>query len=188
MPLSEDITPTPVSPYGVTKLAAEHLCRLYSAVHGLPTIALRLFTVYGPRQRPDMAFQQFMTAILSGHAINVYGDGSQTRDFTFVDDVVQAFRLAGERCVIGQLSGQVFNVAGGSRVALRDVLDVLAAIAGCDLRISSQPAQPGDVRDTWADTSRIAQHLRFTPSVTLAEGLSRQWKHNSTRAAQKGVD
>lgn len=182
LPLSEELAPAPVSPYGVTKLAAEHLCRLYSAVYGLPTISLRLFTVYGPRQRPDMAFQRFMTALAQGQEITVYGDGSQTRDFTFVDDVVQAFRLAGERCVAGLLGGQVFNVAGGSRVALHDVLNALAAITGHELSTHALPAQPGDVRDTWADTASAATHLGFAPTITLAEGLARQWQHVSAMA------
>lgn len=177
MPLQEEMTPAPVSPYGVTKLAAEHLCQLYSAVHGLPTISLRLFTVYGPRQRPDMAFQRFLTALLSGQEIVVYGDGSQTRDFTFVSDVVQAFRLAGERCHAGQVSGQVFNVAGGSRVTLSEVLAWLPSITGRELRVHTLPPQPGDVRDTWADTLRIQAHLRFAPRVPLFEGLQKQWQH-----------
>lgn len=177
MPLAEDMTPAPVSPYGVTKLAAEHLCRLYSAVHGLPTISLRLFTVYGPRQRPDMAFQRFLTALLKGQEIILYGDGLQTRDFTFVGDVVRAFRLAGERCKAGQHSGQVFNVAGGARVALREVLTLLPTVAGRELRVRTLPAQSGDVRDTWADTTSIKTCLGFSPGVALFEGLQTQWQH-----------
>lgn len=176
MPLSEEMAPAPISPYGVTKLAAEHLCRLYSAVHGLPTISLRLFTVYGPRQRPDMAFQRFLTALLSDQEIVVYGDGSQTRDFTFVSDVVQAFRLAGQRCQAGQFSGQVFNVAGGARVALREVLALLPVITGRKLRMRILPAQPGDVCDTWADTASATVRLGFTPAVVLSDGLLRQWQ------------
>lgn len=176
MPLHEAMAPAPVSPYGVTKLAAEHLCRLYNAVHGLPTISLRLFTVYGPRQRPDMAFQRFLTALLRGEAIGVYGDGSQTRDFTFVGDVARAFRLAGERCQAGQHSGEVFNIAGGARVALADVLALLPAITGRELQMRTLPAQPGDVRDTWASTERAAAGLGWRAEIALAAGLAQQWR------------
>lgn len=183
MPLQEEMAPAPISPYGVTKLAAEHLCRLYSTVHGLPTISLRLFTVYGPRQRPDMAFQRFLSALLNGQEIIVYGDGSQTRDFTYVGDVVRAFRLAGEHCQAGQHSGQMFNVAGGSRVALREVLALLPVITDREVRMRTLPAQPGDVRDTWADTTSIEAHLGFAPTISLSEGLSRQRQHISTVTA-----
>lgn len=176
MPLREEMAPAPASPYGVTKLAAEHLCRLYSAVHGLPAISLRLFTVYGPRQRPDMAFQRFLTALRDGQEIAVYGDGAQTRDFTFVGDVVRAFRLAGARCQAGQHSGQVFNIAGGARVALSGALALLPAITGRDLRMRALPAQPGDVRDTWADTERAAAGLGWRAEVALADGLAQQWR------------
>jgi UDP-glucose 4-epimerase len=176
MPLREDMAPAPVSPYGVSKLAAEHLCRLYSTVHGVPTIALRLFTVFGPRQRPDMAFQRFLSRARDGEEIVVYGDGSQTRDFTFVGDVVRAFDLAGGRCRAGELSGQVFNVAGGARVALRAVIDLLPTVTGRDVPLRFLPAQPGDMRDTWADTAQIEQRLGFTPAVALLEGLRAQWQ------------
>lgn len=176
MPLREDMAPAPVSPYGVTKLAAEHLCRLYSTVHGLPTIALRLFTVFGPRQRPDMAFQRFLSHARDGQEIVVYGDGRQTRDFTYVTDVVRAFVLAGERCRAGELRGQVFNVAGGARVALRDAIDLLPAVTGRAVPLRFLPAQPGDVRDTWADTTNAAAQLGFAPSVSLRDGLRAQWQ------------
>lgn len=175
MPLREDMTPAPVSPYGVTKLAAEHLCRLYSTVHDLPTVALRLFTVYGPRQRPDMAFQRFLSRVRDGQAITVYGDGRQTRDFTYVSDVVRAFELAGRRCRAGELSGQVFNIAGGTRVALRTVIDLLPAVTGRAAALDFRPAQPGDMVDTWADTTRSARYLEFSPGVALLEGLQAQW-------------
>ena len=113
----------------------------------------------------------------------MYGDGTQTRDFTYVGDVVRAFRFAGERCQAGQLSGQMFNVAGGSRVALREVLALLPTITGREVRVRALPAQPGDVRDTWADTTRIAAHLGFSPQVTLPEGLRRQWQHLAAASA-----
>ena len=176
MPLREDMTPAPVSPYGVTKLAAEHLCRLYSTVHGVPAIALRLFTVFGPRQRPDMAFQRFLSRARDGQEIVMYGDGSQTRDFTYVGDVVRAFALAGERCRAGELGGQVFNVAGGARMSLRAVIDLLATVTGRDVAVRQLPAQPGDMHDTWADTTAATAQLGFVPRVSLRDGLQAQWQ------------
>jgi len=177
MPLVEEMTPAPVSPYGVTKLAAEHLCRLYSQVHGLPTISLRLFTVYGPRQRPDMAFQRFLTAVQQDQEIVVYGDGLQTRDFTYIGDVVRAFTLAGAACTDGRQSGKIFNIAGGSRVNMLDVLTAIAGITQRQPRVRHAPPQPGDVRDTWADTHQAASGISFNAQTSLAEGLSRQWQN-----------
>ncbi|MEA3337303.1 MAG: GDP-mannose 4,6-dehydratase [Chloroflexota bacterium] len=181
MPLQEDMVPAPVSPYGVTKLAAEHLCGLYSAVHGLPTVSLRLFTVYGPRQRPDMAFQRFLTAQRVGQEITIYGDGTQTRDFTYVGDVVRAFRLAADLFHSGRDSadgrGRRFNIAGGSRASIREVLSLVAQITGQELHVRYLAHQPGDVRDTWADTAQARQHLGFQAQLSLEEGLTRQWQH-----------
>ncbi|MEZ4770680.1 MAG: NAD-dependent epimerase/dehydratase family protein [Caldilineales bacterium] len=177
MPLHEDMAPAPVSPYGVTKLAAEHLCRLYAEVHDLPTIALRLFTVYGPRQRPDMAFQRFLTAQRRDQEITIYGDGTQTRDFTYVGDVVRAFLLAGAASQVRSSAGMVFNVAGGSRVTVNDVLAQIGHITGHRPHVRYLPAQPGDVRDTWADTVRAEAVLGFSASMPLADGLAEQWRH-----------
>lgn len=177
MPLAETDAPAPISPYGVTKLAAEHLCRLYSEVYGLPTISLRLFTVYGPRQRPDMGFQRFLSAAAAGEEIPLYGDGEQTRDFTYVADVVSGFTAAGGLCLAGRATGQVINIAGGSRASVNEVLAEVAALAGHPLRLRHLPSQPGDVRDTWADTTRAAALLHFHPAVSLAEGLARQWRY-----------
>jgi UDP-glucose 4-epimerase len=175
MPLAEGMAPAPVSPYGVTKLAAEHLCRLYSAAYCLPTVSLRLFTVYGPRQRPDMAFHRFLSAAAAGEEIPLYGDGGQTRDFTYAADVVDAFLAAGALCVQGRATGQVANIAGGTRASVNEVLAEVAALAGRELRIRRLPAQPGDVRDTWADTQVAAELLGFRPHVGLREGLARHW-------------
>ncbi len=176
MPLREDMALAPLSPYGVTKLAAEHLCRLYAAVYGLPTLSLRLFTVYGPRQRPDMAFSRFLTAAASGQEITLYGDGNQTRDFTYVHDVVAAFIAAGD-CLTRpdadpRSRGQVLNIAGGSRVSVNDVLAEIARLVGAPLRIQRLPPQPGDVQDTWADTAAARQLLGYAPQVGLSEGLA----------------
>ena len=170
-PLREDGPCQPVSPYGVTKLAAEHLARLYHRNHGLDTTSLRFFTVYGPRQRPDMAFHRFLCAARDGGPISVYGDGRQTRDFTFVDDIVAAARAA----ALSGPAGSVYNVGGGERVALNDVLALVEDVTGRPLRIQHQEAQKGDMRDTFADTSAAARELGFRATVSLREGLAREW-------------
>jgi UDP-glucose 4-epimerase len=154
----------------VTKLAAEHLCGLYHANYGVPTVALRYFTVYGPRQRPDMGFHKFIQAAREERPILVYGDGEQTRDFTYVADVVEANWLALDPRAVGQ----VFNIGGGSRSSLNQVLAVLEEILGKPIRRERRPPQPGDVRHTWADTSRARDSLGFTPRVSLREGLAHQ--------------
>ena len=170
LPLREDSPTRPYSPYGVTKLAAEHLCSLYHANYGLPTVSLRYFTVYGPRQRPDMGFHKFIRAALEDRPIVVYGDGEQTRDFTFVTDAVEANCLA----VAPGAAGQVFNIGGGSRVSVNQVLATLEDILGCPIRREHQAAQPGDVSHTWADTRRAQDTLGFAPKVSLQEGLARE--------------
>jgi UDP-glucose 4-epimerase len=171
LPLREDGPCAPVSPYGVTKLAAEHLARLYCRNHGLPTISLRFFTVYGPRQRPDMAFHRFLKAARDGGPVTVYGDGLQTRDFTFVDDIVGAVRAAG----LSGRPGSVYNVGGGERIALNDVLRLVGEVTGRPLQIRREETQKGDMRDTFADTTAAARDLGFRSTVGLAEGLAREW-------------
>jgi UDP-glucose 4-epimerase len=150
LPMREDARLQPVSPYGVTKLAAEHLCHLYFVNHGVPTVSLRYFTVYGPRQRPDMGFHRFLTAARQGRPLPQFGDGEQTRDFTYVSDAVSATADAAVRGV----PGRVYNIGGGSRVSLRHVFDLIGRVTGRSLRIEPQPPQKGDKRDTYADTSR----------------------------------
>jgi nucleoside-diphosphate-sugar epimerase len=170
LPLREDSLPRPYSPYGVTKLAAEHLCSLYHANHGVPTVSLRYFTVYGPRQRPDMGFCKFIQAALEDRPIVVYGDGEQTRDFTYVADAVEANWLAlGPSAV-----GEIFNIGGGSRSSVNQVLASLEDILGRPIHRERRPPQPGDVRHTWADTTRARKALGFSPRVSLCEGLTRQ--------------
>lgn len=170
LPLREDSLPRPYSPYGVTKLAAEHLCTLYHANYGVPAVALRYFTVFGPRQRPDMGFHRFIAAALRDRPILVYGDGEQTRDFTYVADAVEANWLAlGPRAV-----GQVFNIGGGTRSSVNQILATLEEILGRPVRREARPPQPGDVRHTWADTTRAREVLGFVPRVPLREGLARQ--------------
>ena len=172
LPMRETALPNPLSPYGVTKLAAEHLCTLYHANHGVPCVSLRYFTVYGPRQRPDMAFNRFIQAALAGAPITLYGDGGQTRDFTFVADAVAATAAAGTRGV----PGGVYNVGGGARVSMTHVLEVLEGIAGRRLDVRREGAQKGDMRDTYADTTRARQDLGFRPSVALADGLRAEYE------------
>jgi len=167
LPMTEDALPQPVSPYGVTKLAAEHLCHLYYVNHGIPTVSLRYFTVYGPRQRPDMGFNRFFSALLDGREVTQYGDGLQTRDFTFVADAVAATAAAAVRGI----PGRVYNIGGGSRVSLLEVFDMIRRVSGRPMQIDHQPAQKGDMRDTYADTGRARADLEFRPSVGLEEGL-----------------
>jgi UDP-glucuronate 4-epimerase len=172
LPLREDAECRPVSPYGVTKLAGEHLCRLYAKTRGLHAVALRFFTVYGPRQRPDMAFHRFMRAMLDGGPIDVYGDGGQTRDSTFVDDIVSGLLAARDAP-----PGSVINLGGGHRMTLSDTLDVLYGVTGCTPEIVRHAAQHGDARDTWADLTRARALLDYAPRTSLDEGLraEREW-------------
>lgn len=171
LPMRETAVPAPLSPYGVTKLAAEHLCNLYHANHGVPCVSLRYFTVYGPRQRPDMAFHRFFRAAIADAPIGVYGDGEQTRDFTFVADAVTATAAAATRGV----SGRVYNIGGGSRVSVNEVLEIIARVSGRRLDVHREAVQKGDMRDTYADTSRARADLGFAPSVTIAEGLRAEY-------------
>ena len=172
LPMREDVRPQPVSPYGVTKLAAEQLCYLYHVSHSVPTVSLRYFTVYGPRQRPDMGFARFLSAALRDEAVTMYGDGRQTRDFTFVADAVSATVAAATR---GKAGG-VYNIGGGSRVELLDVFELIRRITGRSLQLERLQNQRGDMRDTYADTSRARADLGFAPSVTLEQGLRVQYE------------
>lgn len=169
IPTAEDVIPRPFSPYGVTKLSAEHLCDLYHRNHGVEAVSLRLFSVYGPRQRPDMAFSIFCKAALSGAPITIFGDGGQTRDFTYVGDVVSALRLAADT---SHAVGETMNVGGGSQVSLNDAVKEISALAGHTLDVRHEDREPGDVRDTCADTRRIQELLSFQPSTSLRDGLS----------------
>jgi nucleoside-diphosphate-sugar epimerase len=173
MPTPETICPQPVSPYGITKLAAERLCWLYHQNFKVPVTALRYFTVYGPRQRPDMAFHKFFKAAIADEAIGIYGDGQQTRDFTFVSDAVAANLLAAT--VTGAI-GEVFNVGGGSRVVLADVLDTMEQVIGKPIKRSHQDNARGDARHTSADVTKARTILGYDPQVSLAEGLAREWE------------
>jgi nucleoside-diphosphate-sugar epimerase len=167
LPMREDAVCRPVSPYGVTKLAAEHLAYLYWKNFGVPAVSLRFFTVYGPRQRPDMAFHKFISAMLREKPLEIYGTGDQTRDFTFISDIVDGLVSATE----GK-PGSVYNLGGGSRVTLKRALHVLHDALGIEQRLDSQPDQAGDVRHTWADLTRARADLGYEPRVGLRQGLA----------------
>jgi UDP-glucose 4-epimerase len=171
IPMQEDALPQPVSPYGVTKLAAEQLCYLYFANYRVPTVSLRYFTVYGPRQRPDMGFHRFLRATIRGEPITLYGDGEQTRDFTFVHDAVEATASAGTRGV----PGRVYNIGGGSRVSINEVIDMIGRVAGRRPIVAGDAAQKGDMRHTFADTRLARTDLAFQPKVGLEQGLRAEY-------------
>ena len=172
IPMREDALPQPVSPYGVTKLAAEQLGHLYQMNFGVPTVAMRYFTVYGPRQRPDMAFNKFIRAAIKDEPITLYSDGEQTRDFTYVADAVAATMAAGDRGV----PGTAYNIGGGSRVSMNHVVRIIEKVVGCPLKIVREDAQKGDMRDTYADTSLARRDLGFSPTVSLEEGIQAEYR------------
>lgn len=165
-PTTEDLTPRPVSPYGVTKLAAEHLCELYRTTSGVPTVSLRLFTVYGPRQRPDMAFTRLIEAALAGDPFLLYGDGTQSRDFTYVWDVVTAMRHA----ALSPWTG-VANIGGGSRTTMNAVVAKVQEHVG-PVKLVRLPRQRGDVRHTAADTTAARKGFGYHPRTTLDQGIA----------------
>ena len=169
LPMREDANCRPVSPYGVTKLAGEQLCRLYFRNHGVPAVSLRLFTVYGPRQRPDMAFHIFLRALLEGRPLEIYGEGNQTRDFTFVSDIVEGIVLA-----MQGRDGAVYNLGGGSCVTLLEAIRTLESASGCKAQVKGESVQAGDVKHTWADLSLATDELGYAPQVPLDEGLRRE--------------
>jgi UDP-glucuronate 4-epimerase len=172
-PTPETARPQPVSPYGVTKLAAEHLCSLYAKSFGVPTVSLRYFTVYGPGQRTDMAFTRFIRAAILDEVIAIYGTGEQIRDFTYIDDIVRANILAATG---DPPPGSVFNVAGGSNVSVNETLDILGGLSGGHLKIDYQDTVAGDVFRTGADTARIEDALGWKASVSIEEGLGHHFE------------
>jgi len=171
LPMRETSPLLPVSPYGVTKLAGEMLCRLYFINHRVPTVSLRYFTVYGPRQRPDMAFHRLMRGALLQETVPLYGDGAQTRDFTFVGDAIAATLAAAER---GH-PGAVYNIGGGSRVSLRDVIRQIEQVSGKSVPLRREATQKGDMRDTYADTTLARAEIGYAPRVALPDGLAQEW-------------
>jgi UDP-glucuronate 4-epimerase len=181
-PTSETTAPRPYSPYGVTKLGAEQLCHAYRSNYGVDAAALRYFSVYGPRQRPDMAFHQFCRAALERRAIHVFGDGEQSRDFSYVEDVVRATRAAGE---VDELYERVFNVGGGDIISVNEALGILSELAGRALEVVYTDRERGDVRVTGADTERARRLLCFTPSVGIRAGLTAQYEWMRERLYEK---
>lgn len=173
LPMKENMVLQPESPYGATKLFAENLCRMYHRKYGVPIVLLRYFTVYGPHQRPDMVLQKWCRATVKQEPLTVFGDGSQTRDFTFISDAVEATMLAtrSEAAV-----GETMNVASGTQTTLREVLDLLREISDTPLNLSFERPHYGDVPDTLADISRAQRLLGYAPQVSLREGLTRQFE------------
>jgi UDP-glucose 4-epimerase len=172
LPMTEKSSLFPLSPYGVTKLASEQLCSLYFKNFDVPAVSLRLFTVYGPGQRPDMAFHKFFKAILDHKKITVFGDGKQTRDFTFIDDIIAANVSALEK---GK-PGQVYNIGGGHRETLDRIFPIFENICRTPVRMDWRERQKGDVLHTLAKIDKARKDLGFRPRTTLEEGLSREWE------------
>jgi UDP-glucuronate 4-epimerase len=169
-PTREDAFPQPISPYGVTKLACESLARTYAECFSLETVVLRYFTLYGPRQRPDMAFSRIIAALLDGQPFQVYGTGEQSRDFTYVADAVDATIAAME----GSPAGRIYNVGGGSETTLKLGLALFERLAGRRLDVRYEPTAAGDMRRTAADTNLIRSELGWVPRVSLEDGVAAQ--------------
>ncbi|MBD3413726.1 MAG: NAD-dependent epimerase/dehydratase family protein [Candidatus Aminicenantes bacterium] len=171
LPMKENSQLIPYSPYGVTKLAAENLCSLYHANYGLPVVSLRYFTVYGPRQRPDMAFHKFLKAVGENKPIEIYGTGEQTRDFTYIDDIVTANISAAEQ---GK-KGEIYNLGGGNQQKLSHIFPVLETVCQKEIQINKIEKQKGDVQHTYASISKAQKDLCYQPLIKIKEGLEREW-------------
>lgn len=172
LPMTESSLPCPISPYGVSKLAAEHLCWLYYKNFGVPAVSLRYFTVYGARQRPDMAFHRFLRSATEGKHIAIYGDGEQSREFTHVDDIVEATWMASKN----GSPGEVFNIGGGSRISLNRVIPIIQEIVGRKIEVRYEGKQKGDVRHTFADMTKAREKLGYKPEVQLQDGLRKEYE------------
>lgn len=183
LPVSEEHARHPISPYGASKVMTEVLAGAYAASFGLDAVGLRYFTVYGPRQRPDMGLSRFIEALVDGRDIPLYGDGLQQRDMTYVGDVVEATIAAGK----SGHPGAVYNIASGAPRALLEILGELSDVLDLELRVAHEPAKPGDVRDTWGDITLATRELDYSPSVTLREGLERQVAEAARRRTSPNV-
>ena len=180
-PTPEDTMPRPLAPYGITKLACEHLARAYGSEFGLDVVTVRYFTIYGPRQRPDMAFTRMVSCLAEGRAFELYGDGRQSRSFTYVDDAVAATVAAMERAA----AGSTFNVGGGAELSMLEAIETLGRIAGRRLEVVRFPRREGDAARTVADTTRIKAELDWTPVTPLETGLAAQWRWAADRVATR---
>ena len=180
-PTSEDALPRPLSPYGVTKLACEHLVHAYGQEFGLDAVTLRYFTIYGPRQRPDMALARMVACVAEARPFELFGDGTQSRSFTYVDDAVEATIAAMER----GSAGRTYNVGGGEEVSVLQALEALAALAGRRLEVVRSPRREGDAARTAADTSRIAADLGWEAGMPFVRGLEAQWRWAADRVATR---
>jgi len=180
-PTPEDTIPRPLSPYGITKLACEHLADAYGREFALDAVVLRYFTIFGPRQRPDMALSRMISCLVEGRSFELFGDGSQSRSFTFVDDAVSATILALER---GR-QGSIYNVGGGDEVTVLEAIELLGGIAGRRLELVQGARREGDARRTAADTSRIRADTGWEPVTPFAQGLEAQWRWAADRVASR---
>jgi UDP-glucuronate 4-epimerase len=178
-PTPEDTVPRPLSPYGITKLACEHLASAYASEFGLDVVAVRYFTIYGPRQRPDMAFTKMVSCLAEGRPFELYGNGTQSRSFTYVDDAVEATITAMERGA----SGSTFNVGGGTEVSMLEAIEALGRIAKRRLEVVRMARREGDAARTAADTTRIRAELGWEPTTPFEEGLAAQWRWAAARVA-----
>lgn len=173
----DDRVDHPISPYAATKKAGELICHTYHHLHALPMMCLRFFTVYGPRQRPDLAIDHFLRCVGAGETIQMFGDGSSSRDYTYVDDIVAGVRAAIDRCGDPDRPGyRIYNLGGNQPVTLSELIATIERVVGQKARIDRQPDQPGDVRRTWADLTRSRAELGYEPTTSLEEGIARQWQ------------
>ena len=180
-PTPEGTAPHPLSPYGITKLACEQLAEAYRSEFGLDVVTVRYFTIYGPRQRPDMAFTRIVSCLAENRPFELFGDGNQSRSFTYVDDAITATIVAMER---GR-SGVAYNVGGGAEASLLEAIELLGRVAGRRLEVVRSPRREGDAARTAADTTRIREELGWKPATSLEQGLSAQWRWAADRVATR---
>jgi len=171
----DDNVDHPISPYAATKKAGELICHAYHYLHKLPISCLRFFTVFGPRQRPDLAIAKFLGMVSQGRPIPVFGDGSTSRDYTYIQDIVTGIRAAMERC--GSIGGgyRIYNLGGNHPTALSELIAAVETVTGKKAVIDRQPMQPGDVERTWADLTRARAELGYEPKTSIAAGIAQQW-------------
>jgi len=182
LPMSETSLLFPYSPYGVTKLAAENLCFLYHKNYGVPTVSLRFFTVYGPGQRPDMAFHKFLKCVMEGKPLPIFGDGKQTRDFTYISDIIDA----NVACIDFGKPGEIYNIGGGNRKKLKDLFPILEDICKKKIPLQWENKQKGDVPHTLASIRKAQEDLDYSPGTDIREGLAKEWTWIQSLYAQKG--